>query len=669
MSQRFTILSFLSALSLASPAVAQPPPLDRFSTLRFFPAPGANAFVTLDGATVVGHMVPSVGLLVDYAHLPFAIHDARCEVIGPDPERDVTNCETTGIRTPLVSRSIVGSVSASLAIAERFQVGLVLPVAYTEGDGFEYTRRDESGTSSVVAVVGGRQYGLADPRLVLKMRVAGDGPLGVAIAAVVSAPAGQWTADGSFLGDETVTAGGYVAGEWGHESGFRLAANVGGLYRAPRELFSTRVGSQLLYLLGAGYDLTPLLTALVELQGASSLGAQVDENPLEGRLALRWRTGDLVLTAGGGGGLVSGVGVPVYRIFLGAAWMPVERDTDGDGAPDEEDGCPDSPEDRDGWLDEDGCPEADNDGDGLLDGQDPCPDQAEDRDGFQDEDGCPDRDNDGDGIQDGYDSCVSEPEDVDGDRDEDGCPDNDRDRDGIADGTDRCPEEAEDTDGFGDEDGCPETDFDGDGIPDDGDECPDRPEVVNGVSDQDGCPETDADGDGVPDESDRCPQQPETLNGIQDDDGCPDGEVAAEVRGTQIVLLEQVQFRTNSHRLRGRRSQQILDAVALILLRNPQYRHVRIEGHTDDRGNRERNIALSQRRAQTCLEYLVRRGVARERLSAQGFGPDRPITDNSTPEGRTANRRVEFHIVDAPEVRSAATQIDPEAMGRERPER
>src|SRR6185312_8749748 len=83
----------------------------------------------------------------------------------------------------------------------------------------------------------------------------------------------------------------------------------------------------------------------------------------------------------------------------------------------------------------------DRDGDGIKDNADKCPDQPEDKDGFQDEDGCPDLDNDGDGLNDAIDKCPNDPEDKDGFEDEDGCPDPDNDNDGIADKDDKCPNE------------------------------------------------------------------------------------------------------------------------------------------------------------------------------------------------------------------------------------
>lgn len=169
------------------------------------------------------------------------------------------------------------------------------------------------------------------------------------------------------------------------------------------------------------------------------------------------------------------------------------HDSDHDGIPDRKDQCPGDAEDRDGFADEDGCPDLDNDGDGIADTEDDCPDAAEDIDGFADDDGCPDLDNDGDGIPDRRDACPDEPEDFDGHRDGDGCPDvfADADGDGIADDDDLCPQGVEDMDGFEDGDGCPDPDNDLDGIADAKDQCPDQPEDYDGDRDDDGCPDLD----------------------------------------------------------------------------------------------------------------------------------------------------------------------------------
>ena len=130
---------------------------------------------------------------------------------------------------------------------------------------------------------------------------------------------------------------------------------------------------------------------------------------------------------------------------------PTEHDTDGDGILDKNDKCPNEPEDKDGFEDEDGCPDADNDKDGLPDVDDKCPNEPEDKDGFDDADGCPDPDNDKDGILDKDDKCPDVP----GSKENQGCPDKDTDGDTVLDRVDKCP----DVPGPADNDGCPKQKF------------------------------------------------------------------------------------------------------------------------------------------------------------------------------------------------------------------
>jgi len=149
----------------------------------------------------------------------------------------------------------------------------------------------------------------------------------------------------------------------------------------------------------------------------------------------------LAIGLAGSAGVTPGFGSPDWRLIgMIGFTMPEKKvvrvDTDGDGIMDDVDQCPESPEDIDGFQDEDGCPDFDNDGDGVLDVDDGCPNDPEDIDGFQDEDGCPDFDNDGDGILDVDDQCPDEP----GTPENNGCPDADRDGDGVPDRIDNCPD-------------------------------------------------------------------------------------------------------------------------------------------------------------------------------------------------------------------------------------
>jgi outer membrane protein OmpA-like peptidoglycan-associated protein len=85
-----------------------------------------------------------------------------------------------------------------------------------------------------------------------------------------------------------------------------------------------------------------------------------------------------------------------------------------------------------------------------------------------------------------------------------------------------------------------------------------------------------------------------------------------------------------------------LDAVAKVMIETPSIHMLDLEAHTDNVAS-ERS-GLSMRRAEWVKDYLVKKGVAAERLKAEGFGAARPIASNDTPEGRQLNRRVDFVI-------------------------
>ena len=90
----------------------------------------------------------------------------------------------------------------------------------------------------------------------------------------------------------------------------------------------------------------------------------------------------------------------------------------------------------------------------------------------------------------------------------------------------------------------------------------------------------------------------------------------------------------------------ILDDVVDVILSNPSIKKIQIEGHTDNVGDDLYNLKLSQARAESVVEFLVKAGVESGRLDPAGFGEARPVSTNDTDEGRSANRRVEFLIVE-----------------------
>jgi outer membrane protein OmpA-like peptidoglycan-associated protein len=208
----------------------------------------------------------------------------------------------------------------------------------------------------------------------------------------------------------------------------------------------------------------------------------------------------------------------------------------------------------------------------------------------------------------------------------------DRDGDGTWDGADPCPDVA----GPKEHAGCPVVDLDRDGVPNKDDLCPSEP----GAADLDGCP--DRDSDTIPDREDRCPKEA----GPAQNEGCPvaEEEPVVEIETERLSLRDAINFDTGKDTIK-RESHRVLDEIASILKAHSEIGRVRVEGHTDNVGSASYNKDLSQRRANSVVEYLASRGVARERLAPVGFGFERPVASNATALGRAKNRRVEFTIL------------------------
>jgi len=329
-----------------------------------------------------------------------------------------------------------------------------------------------------------------------------------------------------------------------------------------------------------------------------------------------------------GVGLGDAPGTPTFRALLGMAYgrTPPRCVAGGKHTPQE---CPELDDDNDGVknaadicqgqsgrVDAQGCPVKDTDGDGIFDPDDKCPTVP----GVAQFQGCPDTDKDG--IEDSADKCPTVP----GVEQFQGCPDTDK--DGIEDAADRCPT----VPGVPQFQGCPDTDKDG--IEDAVDACPTEP----GIAELKGCPAKDTDGDTLPDHRDNCPTEP----GPVDNQGCPVKEKQiVEIQKDRIEIKDKVYFDTNKTTIQ-RRSFKLLDQVAKVILEHPELEKVWIEGHTDERGSNQYNDELSQRRAEAVREYLIKKGVAPQRLEARGMGRSLPVAPNTTEKGRAANRRVEF---------------------------
>ncbi len=240
-------------------------------------------------------------------------------------------------------------------------------------------------------------------------------------------------------------------------------------------------------------------------------------------------------------------------------------------------------------------------------------------------------DSDGDGIPDDMDKCNNTPAAAMGKVDANGCP-LDSDGDGIPDYLDQCNNTPAAAMGKTDGRGCP-IDSDGDGVPDYLDQCNNTPIAAMGKVDAKGCP-LDSDGDGIPDYADNCPD----VAGVPSNGGCP--EVKAEVKQVFEKALTGIEFETGKDVIKAS-SNGILDEIASIMKENPTYTLL-INGHTDNVGDRNANLILSEKRANAVKFYLLGKGIDSHRMIASGYGDTRPVADNTTEAGRAKNRRVEF---------------------------
>jgi outer membrane protein OmpA-like peptidoglycan-associated protein len=146
----------------------------------------------------------------------------------------------------------------------------------------------------------------------------------------------------------------------------------------------------------------------------------------------------------------------------------------------------------------------------------------------------------------------------------------------------------------------------------------------------------DSDGDGIDDLVDKCPTSP----GNAATNGCP--AITMADKETLKLAMGNVNFETAKTTLLPA-SNATLDQIVKIMQKYPDY-SLNINGHTDAQGEADANISLSQGRAQSCYDYLVKQGVGAARLAAKGYGEATPIASNETEEGRKQNRRVEFDL-------------------------
>ena len=453
-----------------------------------------------------------------------------------------------------------------------------------------------------------------------------------------------------------------------------LIANVGTRGLPEVTLNELEMNDQLWYRLAAAYAVNETSGVSLEVLGGANyktMSVSSVGNPSEALLGFWTQVNDNVRLNGAmGAGLTEAIGSPAWRLTAGLAYVSSGRgDRDLDGIVDRLDACPTVAEDLDKFEDADGCPELDNDKDGLADTIDSCPIDPEDKDSFKDEDGCPEANarvavevisSDGRPLRllkvaivpasgPTTEQSIS-PFNVDLEpgsyllqASAEGMRSASRTIEVPAEGLLQVREILE-------------------------------PEVKLGtlvlrVQDPSGAPitatwtvgnqgyEYGASGGFAKRE---LPEGDHTI--VVRAEGFQPGETIVTVTAGQqvdaIVILtpsrvvltaeridirEQVFFEYDKAVIKPE-SYGLLNEVASLIISHPEILRIRIEGHTDDKGSDSYNLKLSQARADSVRDYLIRQGVPAVRLYSIGYGETRPIADNKTASGQALNRRVVFYI-------------------------
>ena len=416
-----------------------------------------------------------------------------------------------------------------------------------------------------------------------------------------------------------------------------LAANLGTRFVPETQLINVEVDDQLFYRLGGGYALTPGAGVSLDLAGHLNYNQPFGNpaaNPIEALLG-GWThlSDELVLRGGVGHGFTKGISSPDLRLVAMVSWEPKkDLDTDSDGLLDSVDACPEQPEDKDGWMDADGCPDPSAkvtvrivDGQGKL-----VP---------------------------GATSSVSGPQSFEGGAEQSGQ---------LHAGTYQLRASAEtwlpDAASF---------------------------EVVEGVDQvvtvllqpapglvqvrvigPDGQPmdATFTVGDSDPVATSGGQGQLKVAPGAfgvtvrAEGYAVANQKVVIDAGETKVVEVQlrptQVELTVEKIEVKGEvyfdtakatiqaESNALLDEVAQVMIDHPELVRLRIEGHTDSRGEAAYNLQLSKDRAAAVKAYLQGKGVAPDRLESEGYGETKPLMRGESAAAWEKNRRVDFFIAE-----------------------
>jgi len=511
----------------------------------------------------------------------------------------------TGERVPLVG----GVAQADLILSfsyDRFRLGVDVPI-YLAADGVA-----ASGETAIGDIA-------FDGKVMLLPE--DDAPLGLALGGRVFLPTSG--SQNALAAPNTGWEISAIADKRVLDDKGLLAANVGFRGGPQAELENITVDDYLTWRAGVAYDVLTALAFSGELVGSYNLrGGQEDSAlPMEAMLGAHLLSDDVNIRLGAGAGLTPGIGAPDWRVVLGVDFPLVnpDPDTDGDGLSDSIDECPTEPEDIDTVLDDDGCPDAPT----------PVTVKVVDADG---------KTIDGASIELPAEGPL-EPGTYTAKATADGY------RPGEATFEVAPAEEAKTItlplelitgtvsvkviDAAGE---------------------PVEAEIL--LAGKEVAKAADWTGPSVPGEvyvvarTQGYKIANETIT--VEADGQVDVVLTlepskADLVGDRIDIRDSVYFDTGKASIQER-SFELLDEVASLLDAHPELTKMRVEGHTDSRGSASSNKTLSQKRADSVKQYLVDKGIEEVRLSAVGFGEEKPLDEAKTSAAYEKNRRVDFFV-------------------------
>jgi OmpA-OmpF porin, OOP family len=600
--RRGVLLAVLAGMLLASPGARAKNPTVNANFFR--PAVHPGSLLGVETTLMADPMDWGVGAFFTWSHKTVRLEDQS----GADVYQVVRD---------LVAADVYGH----FAPTRWLDIGLDVPVfLWSAGDSPPGYLPLQSATGA----------SLSDLRLGLKFRALGgnDDGFGLAFTEDLTFPTAT---DDDLGGDRYVTSTTLVVGGFS-KAGWNVALDLGVRLKAPVAFLGVETSHQLLAGLGLA---APILRGRLEAIGTAELRTRLlapfqssQHDALDLLAGLRGRLGPVWLTLAGGAGVLGGYGTPLGRVTLGVSYVPPAGD--GRVGPPVAKRVEAKPEDA------------------LAVKAKPAPVAEKKPAPVAEKKPAPAPVVEAKPAPAPVVEAKPAPAPV-----VEAAPvprpaplprvvvltPGDRDGDGVPDGQDACPDVAGVPGPDPRRNGCP-PDRDGDGVIDALDMCPD----VFGTALADhahlGCP-PDRDGDGVMDPLDACPDEPGVAS-IDDPtrSGCP---VRSTV--TRAVIVQVVEFDSDSLRLRDD-ALPVLVAVARLLRERPNLSKVEVAGHSDSSQSPSHSYWLSEQRAAVVREFLVRQGVAPQRLVAHGYGDLRPVADNTTEVGRRHNRRVEFKVLE-----------------------